>query len=239
MTTRPVTPAPSSSSSARPIPSLGDTSEEDPTDDAALVGGRVRRLDRVARRRRGPYGPEAEAVVVDAVVGRRQHSSHLSWTDARSPEPERNTTGASVGIMARAMPHEIRSFLDDGVSLSYEVFGKGDRTVVYLHGILLDSHLNHRLAEDLGRGRLPGHPARPSRPRPLRQAALDRAAPDGLLRPPGRAPARRARGRAGRGGWASRSAPTWPSSSPWSPPNGCSAWCSRCRSSSRPCPPPW
>jgi len=62
------------------------------------------------------------------------------------------------------MPHQIRSFLDDGVSLSYEVFGKGDRTVVYLHGILLDSHLNHRLAEDLAEAGfrvilldLPGH----------------------------------------------------------------------------------
>jgi pimeloyl-ACP methyl ester carboxylesterase len=47
------------------------------------------------------------------------------------------------------MPHELRSFLDDGVSMSYEVFGKGERTVVYLHGILMDSTVNHRLAEDL------------------------------------------------------------------------------------------
>ena len=48
-----------------------------------------------------------------------------------------------------AMPHQLRNFLDDGVSLSYEVFGRGDRTVVYLHGILLDSAVNHRLARDL------------------------------------------------------------------------------------------
>jgi pimeloyl-ACP methyl ester carboxylesterase len=47
------------------------------------------------------------------------------------------------------MPHQIGSFLDDGVSLSYEIFGRGDRTVVYLHGILLDSAVNHRLAQDL------------------------------------------------------------------------------------------
>jgi pimeloyl-ACP methyl ester carboxylesterase len=47
------------------------------------------------------------------------------------------------------MPHELRTFYDDGVTLSYEVFGKGDRVLVYLHGILLDSFLNHRLAEDL------------------------------------------------------------------------------------------
>ncbi len=62
------------------------------------------------------------------------------------------------------MPHELRTFFDDGVSMSYEVFGKGERTVIYLHGILLDSHLNHRLAEDLADGGyrvilldLPGH----------------------------------------------------------------------------------
>ena len=47
------------------------------------------------------------------------------------------------------MPHELRTFYDDGVMLSYEVFGKGDRVLVYLHGILLDSFVNHRLAEDL------------------------------------------------------------------------------------------
>jgi pimeloyl-ACP methyl ester carboxylesterase len=62
------------------------------------------------------------------------------------------------------MPHQLASFVDDGVCLSYEVFGKGDRTVVYLHGILLDSFVNHRLAEDLARAGyrvvlldLPGH----------------------------------------------------------------------------------
>lgn len=62
------------------------------------------------------------------------------------------------------MPHELRSFLDDGVSMSYEVFGKGERTVVYLHGILMDSTVNHRLAEDLTKAGyrvilldLPGH----------------------------------------------------------------------------------
>jgi len=62
------------------------------------------------------------------------------------------------------MPHEIRSFLDEDVRLSYEIFGRGDRTVVYVHGILLDSHINYRLAQDLGRSGfrvvlldLPGH----------------------------------------------------------------------------------
>jgi len=48
-----------------------------------------------------------------------------------------------------AMPHQLRTFVDDGVSLSYEVFGRGERTVVYLHGILLDSAVTQRLAQDL------------------------------------------------------------------------------------------
>lgn len=62
------------------------------------------------------------------------------------------------------MPHQLRSFFDDGVSLSYEIFGRGERTVVYLHGLLLDSAVNHRLAEDLAEAGyrvvlldLPGH----------------------------------------------------------------------------------
>ena len=62
------------------------------------------------------------------------------------------------------MPHELATFHDDGVTLSYEVFGKGDRVLVYLHGILLDSVLNHRLAGDLAEAGyrvvlldLPGH----------------------------------------------------------------------------------
>ena len=55
-------------------------------------------------------------------------------------------------------------FDDDGVSLSYEVFGRSERTVIYLHGILLDSFVNHRLARDLAQAGyrvvlldLPGH----------------------------------------------------------------------------------
>jgi pimeloyl-ACP methyl ester carboxylesterase len=79
--------------------------------------------------------------------------------------PEAQRTGASaVGKHLQGLAHEMRSFLDEDVRLSYEVFGKGDRTVVYMHGILLDSYLNHRLAEDLGRSGfrvvlldLPGH----------------------------------------------------------------------------------
>jgi pimeloyl-ACP methyl ester carboxylesterase len=56
------------------------------------------------------------------------------------------------------------SFVDDRVRLSYEAHGTGDRTVVLMHGLLLDAQLNRRLAADLGeRGfrvillDLPGH----------------------------------------------------------------------------------
>jgi pimeloyl-ACP methyl ester carboxylesterase len=62
------------------------------------------------------------------------------------------------------VPYELRSFTNGGVRLSYEVWGSGPRTIIYLHGILLDAHSNHRLAHDLAeRGYrvvlldLPGH----------------------------------------------------------------------------------
>lgn len=52
----------------------------------------------------------------------------------------------------------------DGTSLYYEVHGSGPRTLVFLHGILLDAQMNRRLAADLAaRGNrvvlldLPGH----------------------------------------------------------------------------------
>lgn len=47
------------------------------------------------------------------------------------------------------MPHELRTFVDDDLTLSFEVHGSGPRTVVYLHGLLLDAAVNRRLACDL------------------------------------------------------------------------------------------
>lgn len=62
------------------------------------------------------------------------------------------------------MPHELCSFEDGDLTLSYEVHGTGPRTLVYLHGLLLDSYVNHRLAHDLAEAGnrvvlldLPGH----------------------------------------------------------------------------------
>jgi pimeloyl-ACP methyl ester carboxylesterase len=56
------------------------------------------------------------------------------------------------------------SFVDDRVKLHYEVHGTGERTIVLMHGLLLDVQLNRRLAADLAeRGYrvilldLPGH----------------------------------------------------------------------------------
>ncbi len=64
------------------------------------------------------------------------------------------------------MPHQIRSFTHDGLTLSYEVHGTGDRTLVYLHGLLMDAAVNRRLATDLAAADnrvvlldLPGHGA--------------------------------------------------------------------------------
>ena len=35
------------------------------------------------------------------------------------------------------VPYELRQFTHAGVRLSYEVWGSGPRTIIYLHGILL------------------------------------------------------------------------------------------------------
>jgi len=63
-------------------------------------------------------------------------------------------------------PHQLCTFQDGDLTLSYEVYGTGHRTLVYLHGLLFDSALNRRLAADLaGAGNrvvlmdLPGHGA--------------------------------------------------------------------------------
>jgi len=47
------------------------------------------------------------------------------------------------------MPHQLRTFTHGDLTLSYEVHGSGDRTLVYLHGLLLDAAVNRRLARTL------------------------------------------------------------------------------------------
>jgi pimeloyl-ACP methyl ester carboxylesterase len=46
-------------------------------------------------------------------------------------------------------PVEVGSFEHQGSRLAYEIHGSGDRTLVYLHGLLMDSQMNRRLAESL------------------------------------------------------------------------------------------
>ncbi|MGO9457903.1 MAG: alpha/beta fold hydrolase [Acidimicrobiales bacterium] len=64
------------------------------------------------------------------------------------------------------MPYQIKTFHDGDLTLSYETFGRGDRVLVYLHGLLLDTVSNRRLAQDLADAGnrvilldLPGHGA--------------------------------------------------------------------------------
>lgn len=64
------------------------------------------------------------------------------------------------------MPFSVHTFVDGDLTLSYEVHGSGPRTLVYMHGLLLDAHLNRRLARDLADAGyrvvlfdLPGHGA--------------------------------------------------------------------------------
>lgn len=64
------------------------------------------------------------------------------------------------------VPFEVCTFTDGDVTMTYEVFGSGPRVLVYLHGLLMDSHVNRRLATALAEKGyrvilldLPGHGA--------------------------------------------------------------------------------
>lgn len=49
------------------------------------------------------------------------------------------------------MTSQLCTFEDRGLTLSYEIHGSGNRNLLYLHGLFLDAHLNHRLAQDLAK----------------------------------------------------------------------------------------
>jgi pimeloyl-ACP methyl ester carboxylesterase len=77
------------------------------------------------------------------------------------------------------MPHQLHTFLDGDLNLSYEVHGTGDRVLVYLHGLLLDAACNRRLAADLADAGnkvvlldLPGH-GRSDKPRRAADHRMD------------------------------------------------------------------
>jgi pimeloyl-ACP methyl ester carboxylesterase len=61
-------------------------------------------------------------------------------------------------------PYEVGMFDSAGLQLYYEIHGHGPRVLVFMHGILMDSNMNRKLANDLAaRGNrvvlldLPGH----------------------------------------------------------------------------------
>ncbi len=70
----------------------------------------------------------------------------------------------STGSGSAIPPFEVGMFESGGLQLYYEVHGHGPRVLVFMHGILMDSNMNRRLAVDLAdRGYrvvlldLPGH----------------------------------------------------------------------------------
>ena len=58
------------------------------------------------------------------------------------------------------------SFLYSGNRLVYDDFGEGERLVVYLHALLLDSEINRGIARALARQWQSGRAARSARARP-------------------------------------------------------------------------
>jgi pimeloyl-ACP methyl ester carboxylesterase len=61
-------------------------------------------------------------------------------------ESPTETTGPST---ASGAPFEVGLFDSDGTQLYYEIHGHGPRVLVFMHGILMDSNMNRRLAHDL------------------------------------------------------------------------------------------
>lgn len=57
----------------------------------------------------------------------------------------------SAGSRPAACTHHARTFRFEGNDLAYEVYGEGDRLLVYLHGLLLDADINRGIAEALAR----------------------------------------------------------------------------------------
>lgn len=88
-------------------------------------------------------------------------------TLGRHPEPAGNGTapGRRRTLGSSPLPpFEVGALTSQGQRLYYEVHGHGPRVLVFMHGILLDSNMNRRLANDLAlRGNrvvlldLPGH----------------------------------------------------------------------------------
>jgi len=87
-----------------------------------------------------------------------------SSADRRTDGPLTGVDDGPAGRTAPPGPFEIGMFESGGQQLYYEIHGQGPRVLVFMHGILMDSNMNRRLAADLAdRGfkvvllDLPGH----------------------------------------------------------------------------------
>jgi pimeloyl-ACP methyl ester carboxylesterase len=90
-------------------------------------------------------------------------------TASRAPAPDRSNRSSTDSLPvspgpAATLPYEVGRFDSAGVELYFEIHGHGPRVLVFMHGILMDSNMNRRLADDLAaRGfkvvllDLPGH----------------------------------------------------------------------------------
>ena len=132
-------------------------------------------------------------------------------------------------------PFEVGMFDSDGLRLYYEIHGHGPRVLVFMHGILMDSNMNRRLAIDLAaRGfrvvllDLPGH-GLSDKPKRASFHRMDTYARHVVTSSTTWAST----------GRSSAGCPSGATSACWwrpRPPSGCRAWSSRCRSSSGPLP---
>jgi pimeloyl-ACP methyl ester carboxylesterase len=106
------------------------------------------------------------------VETRRQADGDEEDGSEAAPDPEGPGSGATVSFAPVAFvsrlferrPFEEATFEVEGLRLHYERHGRGERVLVFLHGLLLDNQLSRRLAADLAeRGYqvilldLPGH----------------------------------------------------------------------------------
>jgi pimeloyl-ACP methyl ester carboxylesterase len=67
-----------------------------------------------------------------------------------SDQPVRSDTGtAATAPEPTPPPYEVGMFDSGGVRLYYEIHGHGPRVLLFMHGILMDSNMNRRLAVDL------------------------------------------------------------------------------------------
>lgn len=132
------------------------------------------------------------ATSLAAMVGRTRLTIGRHWPGSTITAAPRPVPRAAVLDILRPLhdatrlvdrrPFDEDWFEHDGLRLHYETHGRGDRVLVYLHGLLLDGQMNRRLAADLAdRGHrvvlldLPGH-GRSDHPRHASVHRMDRYA---------------------------------------------------------------